>query len=486
MRRFILITAALALVAGGCGSSDVGSAGSVIVASSSTEASTTTPTPSDTTTSPTSTDAEGGSTTSTTVAPGSTTPPAERFVDIYLVKDGAYAVAVPRTVAGPDVASNALRALLDGPTAAEQGDGLVNPIPEDTLLLGMVIEGGLATVDFSREYEAGGGSFGMLSRLAVVVYTLTQFPTVDAVSFRLDGEPVTVFGGEGIVVDPPVTRSDFESALPMGPPSDGGSEVWSQDELPSLTGVPESEQRRVVLVAADDTLNVRSGAGVDHEIVGSLEPGVVVARTGSDRPVGSSTWAEIATPVGAGWVNALFLGAVVSDADFAADDAVADLIEELAAVISAEGDLSEVTSRRGIYVSHHGPPVRFPVSELAGILTDPTSYKWPSPALDISDPDQAAELPDRTFAEAVTDRFLSAYDDPDTQLTRDVPIEAGNSRPPPLAIPFELQGLHYVGVHDSGDDPQYGGLDWITWYVSIDYEDGEPRIVGLTVDEWSP
>jgi spore germination protein GerM len=484
MRRLFLITAALALVVGACGSSDVGSAGSVTIATSVTETSTTEPTPPDTTSPPPSTD--GASTTSTTVASETTPPPAEEFVDIYLVKDGAYAVAVPRTVAGPDLAANAVRVLLDGPTPSEQGDGLSTPVPEDTLLLGVVIEDGVATVDLSREYEAGGGSFGMLSRLAVVVYTLTQFPTVDAVSFRLDGEPVTVFGGEGIVVDPPVTRSDFEGSVPIGHTDGGDTGVWSQGDLPPLDGVETALHSRVALVPEDDTLNVRTGAGVDHGILGSLPPGVVVARTGSEQPVGSATWAEIATPVGPGWVNDLFLAAVVEDGAFAADGTVDDLLDELATIISADGELSEVASRRGIHVSHHGPLVRYPVSDLDGILTDPTTYKWPSAALDINDPDQAAELPDRTFAEAVTDRFLSAYDDPDTRLTRDTPVEAGNSRPPELAIPFELQEFHYVAVHDPGDNPDFGGLDWITWYVSIDYEDGEPRIVGLTVDEWSP
>ena len=37
----------------------------------------------------------------------------------------------------------------------------------------------------------------MQTRLAQVVYTLTQFPTVDGVVFSLDGEPIDVLGGEG-------------------------------------------------------------------------------------------------------------------------------------------------------------------------------------------------------------------------------------------------------------------------------------------------
>ena len=54
----------------------------------------------------------------------------------------------------------------------------------------------------------------MFGRLAQVVYTLTQFPTVDRVAFQLDGEPVTVFSGEGIVLDGSSDRMDYESFLP--------------------------------------------------------------------------------------------------------------------------------------------------------------------------------------------------------------------------------------------------------------------------------
>jgi hypothetical protein len=51
-------------------------------------------------------------------------------------------------------------------------------------------------------------------RLAQVVYTLTQFPTVDSVVFRVDGQDVDVFGSEGLVLDGPQARNDYEELLP--------------------------------------------------------------------------------------------------------------------------------------------------------------------------------------------------------------------------------------------------------------------------------
>jgi N-acetylneuraminic acid mutarotase len=50
-------------------------------------------------------------------------------------------------------------------------------------------------------------------RLGQLVYTLTQFPTVRTVRFALDGTPVNVFSGQGIVLDHPVGRADYEDLL---------------------------------------------------------------------------------------------------------------------------------------------------------------------------------------------------------------------------------------------------------------------------------
>jgi sporulation and spore germination protein/immunoglobulin-like protein involved in spore germination len=117
--------------------------------------------------------------------------------------------------ATPLVATAALRALLAGPTPAELESGLGTAIPAGTRLLGIAIKKGVATVDLTSDYQSGGGSLSMQARLGQVVYTLTQFPTVRRVRFHLDGEPVNVFSGEGIVLDHPVGRKDYEDLLPV-------------------------------------------------------------------------------------------------------------------------------------------------------------------------------------------------------------------------------------------------------------------------------
>jgi germination protein M len=120
----------------------------------------------------------------------------------------------PRTVTAPATATAAVRALLAGPNGYESRHGRTTAIPSGTRLRSLVIRNHVATVDLSGRYDDGGGSLSMHERLAQVVFTVTRFPTVHKVAFELDGKPVTHFGGEGIVLNGPVGRADFEDQSP--------------------------------------------------------------------------------------------------------------------------------------------------------------------------------------------------------------------------------------------------------------------------------
>ena len=148
-----------------------------------------------------------------------TQAPADTMViRAYFVLDGDVGVEglvptlreMPETTA---VARAAMDALLDADILADYDD-LASAIPAGTRLLGLTIRDGIATVDLSREFEAGGGTTTTLYRLGQVTYTLTQFPTVRAVLFRVEGQTVTTFGSEGLVLDGPQTRRDYEQILP--------------------------------------------------------------------------------------------------------------------------------------------------------------------------------------------------------------------------------------------------------------------------------
>jgi hypothetical protein len=157
----------------------------------------------------------GGKTGTTATTEPTGTVPTSVSLEVWFLQ-GEQLVRQTRSLEStPLVATAAMKALLAGPSPAELASGLATSVPAGTKLLGISIKKGVATVDLTSQYQSGGGSLSMKARLAQVVYTLTQFPTVRAVLFHLDGEPVNVFSGEGIVLDHPVGRKDYEDLLPV-------------------------------------------------------------------------------------------------------------------------------------------------------------------------------------------------------------------------------------------------------------------------------
>ena len=151
-----------------------------------------------------------------TTTPGDTTtsPTSETTTfAIYLLRDGLISPVRRSVAATPAVARASIEALLDGPSADERGEALDTAIPEATTLLGVSIADRVATVDLSGAFDDGDDAESLHGRVAQVVATLTQFPTVERVSIRLDGEPVTTIGDQ--TVDPPIGRRAIEEQTPQ-------------------------------------------------------------------------------------------------------------------------------------------------------------------------------------------------------------------------------------------------------------------------------
>jgi spore germination protein GerM len=204
----VLVVAAAAILTTGCGTSDdVGDGGPVSTPTTSSSGAEVT-----TTTQPTVSTTSIPSNTTSTTAVGSDDTITLRVYFARNEKICAASRVIPKT---QEVGAAAMKALLQGPTADEKQAGMVSTIPEGTTFLGLNVENGIATVDLSKEYESGGGSLSMFMRLAEVVFTLTQFSSVQGVNFKLDGEPIEVLGGEGIIIDHPMTRADFEDQSPV-------------------------------------------------------------------------------------------------------------------------------------------------------------------------------------------------------------------------------------------------------------------------------
>ena len=156
----------------------------------------------------------GGPSSSPTPTPAEGTTIVRAYFYYESVPGSSGLVPVLREVAATTaVARAAIVALLEGPRGTE-GGAMSSAVPAGTRLLGLTIKDKVATVDFSSEFESGGGSASANIRLGQVVYTLTQFSTVRSVVFQIEGRTVTVFGSEGIVLDGPVARADYLDLLP--------------------------------------------------------------------------------------------------------------------------------------------------------------------------------------------------------------------------------------------------------------------------------
>jgi Sporulation and spore germination len=173
-------------------------------------------------------------------------PSRSSFV-IWLVRKGRLVEALRAHRPTPRVATAALDALLAGPTASERSSGLGTQIPPGTRLLGVSIARGVAHVDLSSDYENAAGSRALQLRLAQVVYTATQFPTVKAVRFSVDGTPVNVFSGGGLVLGHPVGRSAY-SSLAGSAPLAGSWKQLPAAPLPALNARASAWSGRELLL----------------------------------------------------------------------------------------------------------------------------------------------------------------------------------------------------------------------------------------------
>ncbi|MEM9449622.1 MAG: GerMN domain-containing protein [Cyanobacteria bacterium P01_E01_bin.6] len=83
-------------------------------------------------------------------------------------------------------------------------------IPENTELLDLTVESDGVHVNLTSDFEFGGGSASMTGRLAQVIYTASSLEPTASVWLSVEGEPLELLGGEGLIIDQPMTRSQFE------------------------------------------------------------------------------------------------------------------------------------------------------------------------------------------------------------------------------------------------------------------------------------
>lgn len=107
--------------------------------------------------------------------------------------------------------TSTIRALVEGPLETEKN--CMSLIPEGTRLLGASVRDGIAALNFSEEFEFNTiGAEGYRAQLMQIVFTATEFATVESVQFLIEGKHKDYIGsGEDVWmwIGSPYTRSSF-------------------------------------------------------------------------------------------------------------------------------------------------------------------------------------------------------------------------------------------------------------------------------------
>ncbi len=145
--------------------------------------------------------------------------------DTYLVREEH---TIPNT---NDALKTAVQELIKVKPQTEQA---VNVIPYNTTVLGVKVKNATAVVNFSKEIlDANIGSEGEVLGIQSIVNTLTEFPSVEAVSFQVEGTSegrAKEWWGHYGLYSQPFTRDVSEVYEPA---------IWVTHPQPNqVTGVP--------------------------------------------------------------------------------------------------------------------------------------------------------------------------------------------------------------------------------------------------------
>ncbi|GAB6091342.1 hypothetical protein JCM12856_29360 [Spirochaeta dissipatitropha] len=103
-----------------------------------------------------------------------------------------------------------LQALIAGPTADELREGVLNLIPPGSQLLSASISNRVAYLNFNENFRFNSlGTEGIIAQLQQIVYTATEFGTIDRVQFLINGQQLEYLGGDGVYIGQPLGRNSF-------------------------------------------------------------------------------------------------------------------------------------------------------------------------------------------------------------------------------------------------------------------------------------
>jgi germination protein M len=152
---------------------------------------------------------------------------------------------------------------LKGPAVKGKAQAAVDPA---TTLIDIAVKDGLATVDLSREFTQVYGNVSQEVAVYGLVNTLTQFPTVREVQFRIEGKALTKLGKlsitklsyrEGLVKESDTTGSTSSGITNGGTKSNSSAGANQEVKTPVLP-VTGTQGSNSVLPDSPSSMNLFS------------------------------------------------------------------------------------------------------------------------------------------------------------------------------------------------------------------------------------
>jgi len=134
-------------------------------------------------------------------------------VNVYFIAHNAGGEEVYRAVKReyiPEYGSKlkfAVKSLINGPSDKEKKKGVYSEIPGGTRLISITESPSRVVINLTSDFENGGGTDSLYKRLFQLIKTVKINSNLP-LYLQLDGKQVEVIGGEGIMINQPLSE-DF-------------------------------------------------------------------------------------------------------------------------------------------------------------------------------------------------------------------------------------------------------------------------------------
>lgn len=123
---------------------------------------------------------------------------------------GIYKKVTREIPLGENKLEYAIKELLKGPNIIEKSMGAYSEIPKETKLLSVKQTKDKIIIDFSSDFQYGGGTDSIYSRIMQLIKTSINNTEIKNIYLYLDGKKIDMIGGEGLMISQPLTENSLE------------------------------------------------------------------------------------------------------------------------------------------------------------------------------------------------------------------------------------------------------------------------------------